>query len=63
MTHPDALAAISITEFCRLIGLSRRTLYSLLDRGEGPPTCRIGRRRVIRREAADAWLRSREATT
>ena len=62
MTHstPDTLA-ISITEFCRLIGLSRRSLYGLLDRGEGPPTIRIGRRRLIRREAADAWLRSREA--
>lgn len=63
MAHPipDTFAAISITEFCRSIGISRRSLYTLLDRGEGPPTIRIGRRRVIRREAADAWLRSREA--
>ena len=57
---PDTLA-ISIADFARSIGISRRSLYSLLDRGEGPPTIRIGRRRVIRREAADAWLRSREA--
>ena len=56
---PDTLA-ISIADFARSIGISRRSLYSLLDRGEGPPTIRIGRRRVIRREAADAWLRARE---
>jgi excisionase family DNA binding protein len=62
MAHsiPDPLV-FSIAEFCRSIGISRRSLYGLLDRGEGPPTIRIGRRRVIRREAADAWLRSREA--
>jgi excisionase family DNA binding protein len=57
---PDTLAT-SIADFARSIGISRRSVYSLLDRGEGPPTIRIGRRRVIRREAADAWLRSREA--
>ena len=63
MSHstPDTLAAISLADFARSIGISRRTLYSVLDRGEGPPTIRIGRRRLIRREAADAWLRSREA--
>ena len=62
MAHPipDTFAAISIAEFCRSIGISRRTLYTILDRGEGPPTCRIGRRRLIRRSSADALLRARE---
>ena len=57
---PDTLAT-SIAYFARSIGISRRSVYTLLDRGEGPPTIRIGRRRLIRREAADAWLREREA--
>jgi predicted DNA-binding transcriptional regulator AlpA len=41
---PDTLAT-SIADFARSIGISRRSVYSLLDRGEGPPTIRIGRRR------------------
>ena len=53
--------AISIADFCRSISISRRSFYNLVQRGEAPPTIRIGRRRLIRREAADAWLRSREA--
>lgn len=57
---PDTLA-ISITDFARSVGISRRSFYTLLERGEGPPTIRIGRRRLIRREAAEAWLRAREA--
>ena len=52
--------AFSIPEFCKGIGISVRTFYNLDDRGEAPPTCRIGARRLIRREAAEAWLQERE---
>lgn len=59
MTHD--ILAVSLIDFARSIGISRRTLYSLLARGEGPPTIRIGRRRLIRKEAAEAWLLTQEA--
>jgi excisionase family DNA binding protein len=52
--------ALSITDFCDLIGISRRTFYHLADRDEAPPTIQIGRRRLIRREAAETWLLERE---
>ena len=35
-TTPDALA-ISITDFCHSINISRRSFYNLVQRGEAPP--------------------------
>jgi predicted DNA-binding transcriptional regulator AlpA len=52
--------AISLNDFCRSVGISRRSFYALASRGEAPPTVKIGRRRVVRNETAAAWLRARE---
>lgn len=54
--------ALSVAEFCRLTGISRRTFYNLANRNEAPPTIQIGRRRLIRREAAEEWLRDLEVS-
>ena len=59
MPEPEVLAH-SIPAFCELLGISVRTFYNLDDRGEAPPTFRIGSRRLIRREAALAWMQERE---
>ncbi|MCW2244739.1 putative DNA-binding transcriptional regulator AlpA [Azospirillum fermentarium] len=56
----DELTTISIDEFCRKVGITRRHLTNLRARGEGPPTIKLGRRTLIRAEAAAAWLRERE---
>lgn len=53
--------AMSIREFCRSVGISGRTFYNLAERGEAPPTVNIGRRVVIRRQAAEKWLADKEA--
>jgi len=49
--------ALSVSRFCSCIGISRTTFYSLANRGEGPPTIKIGRRRMIAVDDARAWLR------
>jgi predicted DNA-binding transcriptional regulator AlpA len=51
--EPTALAAE--------LGISLRTLYSMNEKGEGPPRTVIGTRRVLySREAVAKWLQSRE---
>ena len=52
--------AMTVEEFCQSARISRRTFYVLMERQAGPPTVAIGRRRVIRRQAAEAWLQARE---
>jgi excisionase family DNA binding protein len=53
----------TLAGFCSRVGISRRTFYALLERGEAPPVVRIGRRVLIRREAGEAWLKARETAT
>jgi excisionase family DNA binding protein len=53
--------AYSVKEFCKLVGISPRTFYTLLKRGDGPPVARIGKRTLIRAAAIDPWLVKWEA--
>jgi excisionase family DNA binding protein len=52
--------AYSIAEAAAASNISRSRLYELLTAGEGPPTIKLGRRRLIRRAALDEWLASLE---
>lgn len=54
--------AYSVDEFCKATGIGRRTFYALQAKGEGPAVVKIGRRTLIRREAAERWLADLEAT-
>lgn len=54
--------AYSIAEAAAAASISRARLYELLTVGEGPPTIKLGRRRLIRRAALDEWLASLEGT-
>ena len=56
----DERLAYSITEAAKIIGISRTLLYNVLDAGNGPPTLKLGRRRLVRRAALDAWLREKQ---
>lgn len=53
--------ALSIEEAAHACGVGRTLFYDLLREGQGPPTLRIGRRRVVRVEALRQWLAEREA--
>lgn len=52
--------ADSLPEFAERVGVSVRTLYASVARGEGPPLTKIGNRTARSRKAGDAWLASRE---
>lgn len=52
--------AYSLKQFCDAVGISLRTFYALKQRGEAPPVVNIGRRVVVRSDAALEWLKERE---
>ncbi|WP_393958821.1 helix-turn-helix domain-containing protein [Methylorubrum sp. POS3] len=53
---------LTLAEAAEATRISRRHLQALLQLDEGPPVIRLGRRLIIRREALQAWLVSRETS-
>jgi excisionase family DNA binding protein len=45
-----------------MLGISKRLVYKLIKRDDAPSLIRIGRRVLIRREAAERWLAERETS-
>ena len=54
--------AYTVKEFCKVVGISPRTFYTLRETRKAPPIIHIGRRTLIRVEAAQKWLKNREVT-
>ncbi len=48
---------LTINDFAKVTNLGRTRIYELLKRGE-VKAVKIGRRTLIRREDADAWIAS-----
>jgi predicted DNA-binding transcriptional regulator AlpA len=63
MSEPTTVEPIaySVTGFCKAVGIAERTFWNLRQAGNAPPVVRIGRRVLVRREAALQWLLDREA--
>jgi excisionase family DNA binding protein len=57
MEMPELL---SVVQAANLLGISKRSLYGLWERREGPATILIGRRRLVRRQACEAFIEARE---
>ena len=57
---PKLDTLLNLNEAADFLRISRRTLHSLIADGDGPPTLTIGRRRLVRRSALEAWLSDRE---
>jgi hypothetical protein len=54
------MQVLSLNEFAKRAGFTRRTLERCIALGEGPPVVDLSpRRRGIIDEDGDAWLRSR----
>ena len=51
-------AALSVEAACEYVGISRPTIYRLMDRG-AIPSLHIGRRRLILKQHLDAYLQER----
>jgi excisionase family DNA binding protein len=58
--NSDRPLAVAPAEAARLIGCGRTTLYLLLSNGD-LPSFTLGRRRLIRVSAIEAWLSARES--
>jgi len=46
----------SIAETMHLLGLPRRSLYSLMNSGALPPSFKLGGKRVFRRQDLTRWV-------
>jgi len=51
----------TIKQFCDAVGISRRTLYTLWTRNQGPPRTAIGGRVIIPAEGGEQWFRDQLA--
>ena len=56
-----AKLAFSISQFCKASTISRRMLYTLWERNQGPPRITIGGRVLIPYEGGKAWLHNQFA--
>ena len=65
MTPPPETAALpralTVTDFCRNYGISRSGFYNLI-KARALPDVKVGGRRLIPTDAAEALLRGRMAT-
>lgn len=52
---------MSVSQAAEFLGVSRRLLYALWHRADGPKFALVGRRRLIRRQACEEFLAAREA--
>ncbi len=60
----DLTGAYSIDEFCAAHGgITRQHFHSLMKRGLGPRTFKVGRRTLISRRAAAEWVSRMESIT
>ncbi|HHH43257.1 MAG TPA: DNA-binding protein [Gammaproteobacteria bacterium] len=48
---------LSVAQFCNLYGISRALFYRLRNEGRAPRVFKVGRRVLITRAEADAWLK------
>lgn len=48
----------SITEAAEALGISRKSMYNLLDRADFPASLRIGGRRLISKELLAEWVKT-----
>jgi excisionase family DNA binding protein len=51
---------ITLNEAAAAARISRRHLHTLISRGDGPPVVQLGRRKLIRLDSLDAWLKAQE---
>jgi hypothetical protein len=55
--------ALSVKHFCHEHDISRSKLYQLWREGRGPAYFKVGNRRLISAQAADAWRAMMEVET
>ena len=59
MNNPEPIA-YNVNDACRVLGIGRTILYAEMKAGR-LPAVKVGRRTLIRRADAEAWLQSHMA--
>ena len=59
-TPPDDVRAVDLRTAAEAIGIGERTLARLLAMGNGPPSLKLGDRRLIRLSSLKLWLERQE---
>jgi excisionase family DNA binding protein len=59
----DGCLLLRISEVCRMLSLSRTTVYSLLDQSNGLRTVRVGRARRVPADEVRMWIKNRVGAT
>lgn len=54
--QPNTQLAMTVDQFCKACGISKPMLYRLWQQGQGPRSVKLGKRRLILKNDADAWL-------
>ena len=62
-TDATAPAALGVSDFCKMHGISRALFYLLLRDGGGPRVMRVRGRTLISAEAAADWRRQMEVAS
>jgi len=62
MQNSEVSETFSINSFCEAYGISRALFYKLQNEGRAPKTFNLGRRVMISKDAARAWLSRMEGT-
>ncbi|HQT86531.1 MAG TPA: helix-turn-helix domain-containing protein [Acidiphilium rubrum] len=61
--HPGTFSRLNTRDdTAKRLGISARTLDRMVDRGEGPPTIRIGTRVLFSEEGLAEWVKARTET-
>ena len=60
---PTPRLALTIPQFCEAFNISEAFYYKLRKQRQGPREMKLGTRKLISLEAADAWRREREQTS
>ncbi len=63
MENTDPGEVFTIATFCKSYSISRPFYYKLQREGRAPRIIKLGRRVLISKEAARAWLADMEGTT
>ena len=56
------LLAMSVPQFCKMVGIGKNLYYAHLKKGEVPAGFMLGKRRLIPMEEAKAWVRQQSAS-
>lgn len=54
---------LSVTDFCKVTGISRALFYTLKKEGKAPALCKVGDRTLISRTAFEKWIAELEAAS